>query len=199
MEKVKEALGTKKTKRFTTILLFVALIGWVVFRFAVVAEENSRHVFNASRVAIEHGTPVHAITVERKEGVLREPVSVKNNRALVSGARASKLRPGQKIGDGKIVSVSSNIDWDSGMHVVRTSGVSDGLQYAQYSATGYFVPVYAVLDNTVMVVDNGVASARTVTVSQQDSENAYITNGLRDGDIVILSHVDQGQRVQVVK
>ena len=105
MEKIAENLKTKKMKQFFAILTIAILIGWVVFRFAAVASENSRHVFNASRVAIDQGMPIEAIVVSRTDGVLREPIAVKNNRALVSGARAAKLRAGQKIGDGKIVSV----------------------------------------------------------------------------------------------
>ncbi len=199
MEKIAENLKTTKMKRFFTILLIAVLVGWVIFRFAAVASENSRHVFNAARVAIDQGTPIEAITVSRTDGVLREPIAVKNNRALVSGARVEKLRAGQKIGDGKIVSVSRNIDYDTGMHVVRTSGVSDGLQFAEISGNGYYVPVSAIENGVVMVVDGDVADARNVTVAAQDASVAYITGGLNDGDRVILSHVNPGTKVRVIK
>ncbi len=199
MEKIAENLKTTKMKRFFTILLIAVLVGWVIFRFAAVASENSRHVFNAARVAIDQGTPIETITVSRTDGVLREPIAVKNNRALVSGARVEKLRAGQKIGDGKIVSVSRNIDYDTGMHVVRTSGVSDGLQFAEISGNGYYVPVSAIENGVVMVVDGDVADARNVTVAAQDASVAYITGGLNDGDRVILSHVNPGTKVRVIK
>lgn len=199
MEKIAENLKTTKMKRFFTILLIAVLVGWVIFRFTAVASENSRHVFNAARVAIDQGTPIEAITVSRTDGVLREPIAVKNNRALVSGARVEKLRAGQKIGDGKIVSVSRNIDYDTGMHVVRTSGVSDGLQFAEISGNGYYVPVSAIENGVVMVVDGDVADARNVTVAAQDASVAYITGGLNDGDRVILSHVNPGTKVRVIK
>lgn len=199
MEKIAENLKTTKMKRFFTILLIAVLVGWVIFRFAAVASENSRHVFNAARVAIDQGTPIEAITVSRTDGVLREPIAVKNNRALVSGARVEKLRAGQKIGNGKIVSVSRNIDYDTGMHVVRTSGVSDGLQFAEISGNGYYVPVSAIENGVVMVVDGDVADARNVTVAAQDASVAYITGGLNDGDRVILSHVNPGTKVRVIK
>lgn len=199
MEKIAENLKTTKMKRFFTILLIAVLVGWVIFRFAAVASENSRHVFNAARVAIDQGTPIETITVSRTDGVLREPIAVKNNRALVSGARVEKLRAGQKIGDGKIVSVSRNIDYDTGMHVVRTSGVSDGLQFAEISGNGYYVPVSAIENGVVMVVDGDVADARHVTVAAQDASVAYITGGLNDGDRVILSHVNPGTKVRVIK
>lgn len=199
MKKIAENLQTKKAKRFLTVLLVAVIIGWVIFRFATVASESSRHVFNASRVAADQGLPIEVVSVSNANGVLREPIMVKKNRALVSGVRASKLRSGQKIGDGKIVSVSSKIDYDTGMYVVRTSGVSDGLQFAEISGNGFYVPLTAVKENTVMIVDDGVATARTVTVSDQDANTAYITSGLSDGDMVILSHVDAGNKVKVIK
>lgn len=199
MEKIAENLKSKKMKQFFTILLIAVLAGRVVFRFAAVASENSRHVFNAARVAADQGAPVEVITITRTDGILREPISVKNNRALVSGARVGKLHAGQKIGEGKITSVSRKIDYDTGMHIVRTSGVSDGLQFAEVPGHGFFIPVSAIENGTVMVVDNGVADIRTVTVSDQDATMAYITDGLNDGDKVILSNVKAGEKVKVVR
>ena len=196
MKKITENI---KFKRLVVALLIAVLAGWVVFRFTAVASENARHVFNAARVAAAQGAPVEVITVSRTDGILREPIAVKNNRALVSGARVGKLRAGQKIGDGTIVSVSRKIDYDTGMHVVKTSGVSDGLQFAEISGNGYFVPVSAVKNDTVMVVSEGVADVRAVTVSAQDANTAYITDGLHDGDSVILSRVDAGDKVKVIK
>lgn len=199
MEKIAENLKTTKIKRLITVLIIAALAGWVIFRFTAVASENSRHVFNAARVAATDGTPVEVITVSRTDGILREPIAVKNNRALVSGARVGKLRAGQKIGDGKIVSVSRKIDYDTGMHVVKTSGVSDGLQFAEISGNGFYVPVSAIKNSTVMVVDGAVADTRTVTVFAQDANTAYITDGLYDGDRVILSRINAGDKVNVIK
>ena len=189
-----------KTKRFKHIVfcaLVLLLIGWAVFRFAAVVSENARYVFNAARVAADTGAPIEVIEMSRKSGVLYEPLSVQNNRAYVSGARAANLRAGQRVGNGKIVSVSSGLDLDTGMYVVRTSGVADGLQYAEYSANGYFVPLYAIADNSVLVVSDGVATPRAIKIARQDAENAYIASGLDDGDIVILSTVNAGDKVQI--
>ena len=85
------------------------------------------------------------------------------------------------------------------MYVVHTSGVSDGLQMAEFNATGHFVPLYAITDGMVYVAENGVATARTVEIARQDSENAYIKSGLRNGDVVILSSVRAGDKVQIKK
>ena len=169
MEKIAENLKTTKTKRLLVILLIAVLAGWVVFRFAAVASENSRHVFNAARVAADQGAPVEVITITRTDGILREPIAVKNNRALVSGARVAKLRVGQKIGEGTIVSVSKKIDYDTGMHVVKTSGVSDGLQFAEISGIGFYVPVHAIENNSVMELTGITATMNnSATVGQHN-------------------------------
>lgn len=199
MERIQKTIGNNKFKKAMYIALVAILVGWVIFRFAAVASENARYVYNASRVAADVGMPVDALEIVATDGVLYEPISVKNNRAYVTGERASKLRAGQKVGDGKIVSVSRGLDLETGMILVRTSGVSDGLHYAEFSANGYFVPLHAITNGTVFVAQNGVATARTVNVVRQDSENAYITSGLRDGDIVILSRVNSGDKVKVQK
>lgn len=197
MEKIQQTIKSKKFKQIFYAALIITLIGWVIFRFAAVASENARYVFNASRVAADQGAPIETLVVTNETGVLYEPLAVKNNRAYVSGARADKFRAGQKVGNGKIVSVSKNIDLDTGMIVVRTSGVDDGLHFAEFSANGYFVPLYAIKNNTVYIVDKNTAVARNVDIKRQDSENAYIVSGLQDGDVVILSHVNAGDKVKV--
>lgn len=197
MEKLNEKIHSKRFKHFMHAGLAVLMIGWVVFRFGAVASENARYVFNASRVAADVGAPVHTISMEYKSGVLYEPLSVNNNRAYVTGERAEKLRVGQTVGDGKIVSVSRGLDLDTGMFVVRTRDVADGLHYAEFTANGFFVPLYAVHDNTVFVVKDGIATPQVVTISRQDSETAYIASGLKTGDVVILSSVNAGDKVSV--
>lgn len=199
MEKIQRTMATKKFKKVMYIATVAVLVGWVIFRFAAVASENARYVFNAARVSADVGAPIESVVMQRASGTLYEPLAVKNNRAYVSGARASKLRAGQRVGDGKIVSVSSNIDYDTGMYVVRTTGVADGLQFAEFTTTGHFVPLYAITDGLVFVAQDGVAVARSVKIARQDSENAYIASGLQDGDIVILSTVHAGDKVKVQK
>ena len=199
MEKIQEILQTKKFKHALFIVFVIVMIGWCVLRFVSIASENARSVFNASRVAMDSGLPIESVVVSTKRGTLYEPLAVRNNRAYVTAERAHMLRAGQRVGDGKIVSVSNDIDLNTGMHVVRTSGVSDGLRFAEFTITGHFVPLYAISDNVVYVVDNGVADARTVRVARQDAENAYIKSGLNDGDVVILSKVKSGEKVKVIK
>lgn len=186
-------------KKFAYIFCAVALVGWVAFRFAAIGSENSRYVFNATRVAVEQGAPADVLEIHKDTGILKEPLSVKNNRALVSSARAYKFRAGQNIGDGIIVSVSNNIDLDSGMHIVKTRGVTDGLSYAESEKTGYFIPAHAINNGVVMVSENGVAKKRDIQIAAQDSNQALISMGLTDGDIVILSKIGEGDKIKIHK
>ncbi len=200
MEKLQhlmEQLKQPRARKIMSIGLVVALVLWVVFRFTMIGIENARSVYNASRVAQTDGVPVVVQQIERTSGVLREPIAVKSNRAYVASGRAHKFGAGQHVAGGVIVSVSPDIDLDSGMHIVRTRGVADGLQYAEFRATGHFVPVYAVNNGVVMVVDGDIARARDVVVARQDAENALISSGLNDGDVVILTHVSDGEKIQV--
>lgn len=199
MDKIQQALRSKKIKHTFFIALVAIMVGWVIFRFIAFASENARFVYNASRVAAENGLPVEYVTVHIESGTLYEPLSVKNNRAYVSGERASKMRAGQKIENGKITFVSNNIDLNTGMYLVRTSGVSDGLHFAEFTTNGIFVPLYAISDNSVFVADNGIATKRNIKIARQDSENAYVESGLNSGDVVILSKVQSGVKVKLNK
>ncbi len=197
LQQLMEQLKQPRARKIMSIGLIAVLVLWVVFRFTMIGIENARSVYNAARVAQTDGVPVVVQQIERTSGVLREPIAVKNNRAYVASGRAHKFGAGQHVAGGVIVSVSPNIDLDSGMHVVRTRGVADGLQYAEFRATGHFVPVYAVNNGVVMVADGNVARARDVVVARQDAENALIASGLNDGDVVILTRVSAGEKIQV--
>ena len=82
------------------------------------------------------------------------------------------------------------------MYIVRTRNVSDGLQYAIFQTDGYFIPLSAISNGTVMLNVDGVATPRAVTVLRQDDQKAQV-DGLNDGDVVILSSVNAGDKVQV--
>lgn len=200
MEKLQqlfEKIKTPRVRKHIAAGLIAMLVAWVIFRFTMIGIESARPVFNATRNAATDGVPVVVQTVQRASGVLREPIAIKNNRAYVASARAHKFGAGQHVAGGVITSVSPNIDLDSGMHVVRTRGVADGLQYAEFRATGHFVPVYAVNNGVVMVANDGVAHARTVSIARQDADNALVSSGLNDGDVVILTHVSDGEKIQI--
>lgn len=198
-EQLKNWSRRPRTKKRLYVVFVAILVLWVAYRFVMIGIENRLFVFNPARMATESGIVVDVQNAKKQTGTLQEPLTVKNNRALVSGARAQTLRAGQRVGDGVIVSVSANIDLDTGMHVVRTRGVSDGLNFAEYQTSGYFVPSYAVVNDTVYVISDGVASARPVHVSRSDADTTVITDGLTDGDVIILSRVDDGAKVRIKK
>ncbi len=197
MEGLRAKFQNKRTRHIAYAILIGVMILWVMYRFYAIAMENRMVVFNPVRSAAEIGAPVDTMIVQRKSGILREPILIQNNRGYVSAARVGKFAAGQKIGDGQIASVASRIDLDTGMYIVRTRGAADGTQYAEYVSTGFFVPVYAVVNNTVMVARDGVADAVSVTVARQDADTALITSGLTDGDVVILSDITDGAPIKI--
>ena len=161
--------------------------------------QHNQTVFNISRDVAANGTPVVTMTAQNSSGVLHEPITVEKNKAYVTGSRVGLFRAGQKVGGGKIASVSQNINLDTGMYVIKTTGVADGLQYVEYNRNGYFIPISAVVDSNVFVYENGVATLRKVIVAHSDADTALITQGLHDGDIVILSKVSAGEKVRLTE
>ncbi len=190
-------LNIARIKKVFYIACMAIMVLWVIYRFVSVALESRRDVFNTARDAAVNGVPVHVIEMHKTNGVLREPVFVTHNRIYVSGARINLFRTGMRVGEGEVVSVSHNIDYDTGMHIVTTRGVGDGANFAEYSANGFFVPVYAISDGAVFVVSGEHASRRDISVSRMDSENALVSQGLSDGDMVILSHITDGEKVSI--
>lgn len=189
----------KKVKKIAYTAVYVAIAFWFVFRFVMVAIESRMVVFNPIRVAQSDGIIVETISAKQTNDVIKIPIDVKNNRAYVSGEYRNKLRAGQKIDDGEIVSVSSSLDFDTGMYTVRTRGVQDGLRFVSVRENGFFVPAYAVRDGSVMVVESGVAVARKVNVIGQDMDKACVNGDIQDGDKIILSKVAVGQKIKMSK
>lgn len=187
----------EKIKKWIYILCATALVFWVIFRIVMLILQHNQSVFNISRDVADNGTPVVVMTVQNSSGALLEPITIESNRAYVTGNRVGLFRPGQRVGNGKIVSVSQNINLDTGMYVIKTSGAENGLQYVEYTRNGYFIPVYAVVNDNVFVYENGRATSRRVIVAHSDADTALITQGLHDGDVVILSNVADGERVRI--
>ena len=201
MERIKRLFkiqNPQRLKKWAYILSVGALVFWVGFRVYALILQNNQQVFNIARDISENGTPVLTMTAQNSSGVLHEPITVEKNKAYVTSSRVGLFRPGQKVGNGKIASVSQNINLDTGMYVIKTSGTEDGLQYVEYTRNGYFVPIHAIVDENVFVYDNGVATLRKVIVAHSDADVALITQGLHDGDIIILSKVSDGEKVRVI-
>ena len=199
IEQTLKNLNTPKNKKIiyrTLVVLAVLLVG---YRFYSVERENSFKVFNIIRNNMKNGTPVEVIKMEKTNGVLLEPLTIKNNRAYVSGARISVFKPGQKIGDCKIVSVSHNIDLDTGMHIITTAKCQNGLQYVEKEKNGFYIPVSAIRGNIVYVIDNGVARAREIVIADRDAQNALIKSGITENDTVVLSNVTDNEKIKIAQ
>ena len=199
IEEIVKKLKTRKSKNILYTLFVCVVVACFGYRFYSVSTENNFNVFNIIRDNMENGLPVDVLNIRETEGVLFEPLTIKNNTAYVSGARINDFKVGQKIGNCKIVSVSKNIDLDTGMHIIKTSKCDDGLQYAENKKVGFYVPVSALYGSSVYVLNNGVAQIRNVVIENRDAQNALIKSGLNNGDIVILSHVQDNQKVKIEK
>ncbi len=199
IENLVKKLKTRKSKNIIYLIIFLGIIGCFAYRFYVVSKENNRAVFNIVRNNIENGTPVEVLKMVKTDGVLYEPLTVKNNRAYVSSARVHMFKAGQKMENCKIVSVSKNIDLYTGMHIIKTSACADGLHYVEYSGYGFYVPVYAVYGNNVYVVNENKAHIHEIEIVARDSKNVLIKSGLENGDVVILSHIKDNEKIKIIK
>lgn len=200
MNKIKtlfEKLKTPRAKRVIYISVVAAVVLWFTYRFIMIGIIARTPVFNATRMAAADGVPVNTVVAARTDGVLRMPVAVRQNTAYVTHDVATALKPGMKIGDGTIASVGGGIDLDSGMYVVRTRNVADGLHFAEYRGRGYFIPTYAVRNGAVIVARDDTAHVVPVTVARVDADNALVTSGLNDGDVVVISNVSDGVKIKV--
>ena len=197
IENFVKKLHTRKAKNIIYLTFITLVVAVFACRFYAISKENNFEVFNIIRNNAQNGVPVHVIEMQKTDGTLLEPLTIKNNRGYVSGARLAYFKSGQKIGDCHIVSVSRNIDLDTGMHVIKTSGCKDGLQYAENTKNGFYIPVSALHGNTVYVVQDGIAQLREIIIENRDNENALIASGINAGDKVILSNVQNGEKVKI--
>ena len=197
IERIVKKLKTRKSKSIIYMVFIGLILCAFAYRFYSVSKENNFEVFNIIRNNAQNGVPVRVLNMQKTDGVLLEPLTIKNNRGFVSGARLPYFKSGQKVGDCRIASVSHNIDLDTGMHVIKTSGCKDGLQYVENKKNGFYVPVSALRGSTVFVVNDGVAQSREIVIENRDSENALIKSGITDGDIVILSSVQDGEKIKI--
>ena len=196
IESIVKKLKTRKSKN----VIYACVISLIAFafgyRFYCVSMENNFEVFNIVRNNMQNGMLVDTKIAENVNGILYEPLTIRNNRAFVSGARINNFKAGQKIGSCKIVSVSKNIDLDTGMHVIKTLNCKDGLQYVEKQKVGIYVPSSAIHGNIVFVADNGFARSREIEIADRDAQNVLVKSGLSDGEIIILSNVSDGEKVK---
>ena len=178
------------------VALFAIL---VIYRFVAFGINQHKSVFNMTRDAELHGVPVSVMDAKKTDGVIFEPLFVNDNRGYVSSMRVARFKPGQKItGGGEVVSVSASLDLDTGMHVVRTRGANNGAHTVEIRENGFYVPTDAVKNGTVFVVRDGVAHAVSINVVRGDGEHTMIS-GVSDGDVIITSHIADGDLVRVIE
>ena len=194
-----EKLKMPKYKKIIYIIITVIIAFLFIHRFYVFFQEKNFDVFNIVRNNLENGTLVKILRMEEINGVLYEPLTIKNNTAYISGARVNVFRAGQKSGKCKIVSVSKNIDLDTGMHIIRTSNCEDGPQYIEKEKIGFYIPVSALSGDNVYIANNGVAEIRQVEIADRDAQNVLIKSGIFKGDIVILSKVKNNEKIKIAK
>lgn len=199
IERIVKKLKTRKSKNVIYTIVVALVVFAFSYRFYMVSAENNFDVFNIIRNNEKNGVPVYVLEMKKTDGILYEPITIKNNRGFISGARLNLFKSGQKIGNCKIVSVSRNIDLDTGMHIVKTSGCANGLQYAENKKNGFYVPVSALHGNAVYVVEDNVAKLHEIVIENRDIENVLVKSGINDGDIVILSNIHDGEKVKIEK
>ena len=202
MKKIIDKIKKISPQRLRHIMFGVvagAFLLLVVWRFVSFGMEQHMSVFNMTRDAQKNGTPVSVVKMQKTDGVIFEPLFINNNRGYVSGLRVARFKQGQKISDGgEVTSVSTSIDLDSGMHIVRTRGASDGAHLVEIRGSGFYVPTYAVQNGSVFVVRDGIAHAVPVVIVRGDADNTMIT-GVTNGDVVITSHITEGVKVRVIE
>ncbi|MCL2017483.1 MAG: hypothetical protein FWG80_01755 [Alphaproteobacteria bacterium] len=183
-------------KNKITTFIIIITIGLVVGnRIREIRDENAREIFNISRFNANHGVPVETMTVETQMGTLYEPVAIRHGNIYVSANRINRFKPGQKLSSGgTVVSVSRNIDLNTGLFIIKTSAAS-GNDFIEIKQDGIFIPLSAITDSSVMVSQEGIATRKSVSIIMADARRA-IVKGLSDGEIVILTKVEQGTRIR---
>lgn len=199
IENIIKKLKTRKSKNIIYLIVVSVVVGCFAYRFNAVQQEKNVDVFNIARNNLENGLPVQVLEMHKTDGVLYRPVTIKNNRAYVSGARVGFFKAGQKIGNCKITYVSKDLDLDTGMFVIKTTNCDDGLKYVENKKHGFYVPASSVSGNTVFIADGDIARARKIVINGRDAQNVLIESGLNDGDVVILSSVSDNQKIKIVK
>ena len=66
MEHIEKIIHSKIFKHTFGIVFIIAMLGWAGFRFATIASENRREVYNISRVSADQGIPVETIVITTK-------------------------------------------------------------------------------------------------------------------------------------
>lgn len=184
-----------KFRKIIIIACTVLLVGILAYRIIAIVQESNRHVYNAARIAADNGIPVETVIAKNEKQQLKEPIYVRNGKAFVSASRIKKFKIGQKVSSGGfVISASRNIDLDTGLYKISTSS-PDGEAFVLIDYNGVMLPLTTIHNDSVFVVENGIARAKPVKIIASDAENAIIDNIL-DGDKIITTKISEGQRIK---
>lgn len=180
--------------------IYFFILGLIIFsflyRFYMVFYERHMKIFNIDRNNKKNGVPVEVLQIKKEQKVLYKPLAIQNNKAYVSKAQIENYKVGQSVGNCRIISVSHNIDLNTGMYVIRTKGCKNGLNKLEINEFGYFVPIYAIDSDFVFLVQENTAKRQKIFIKDRDKDNALVV-GLNDGDMIILSNIEENQKIKI--
>lgn len=183
-----------KKKLYTYIAIIIAIA--FVYRFIKVGMEKFEVILSPQREFITNGKKVEILEIKNENNYIKVPVTIKNNTAFIPQNKLELFFKNQKIENGgEIISVNKKLDLDTGMYVLKTKGVTDGLNYALIYKNGIFIPTNAIDENKVYVKENNFAVTKNITVIIRDENTAFV-EGLNEGDILITSKIQNGEKVK---
>ena len=183
-----------KKKLYTYIAIVIAVA--FIYRFIKVGMEKFEVILSPQREFITNGKTVDVLEIKKENNFIKIPVTIKNNTAFIPQNKLELFFKNQKIENGgEIIVVNKKLDLDTGMYILKTKDVKDGLNYALIYKDGIFIPTNAIDENKVYVKENGIAVAKNITIIMRD-ENIALVDGINEGDILIVSKIQDGEKVK---
>ncbi len=186
---------TQNKKKLYAYIITIICVAFV-YRFIKVGMEKFEVILSPQREFITNGKKVEVLEIKKENNFIKVPLSVKNNKAYIPQNKLKLFFKNQKIENGgEIVNVNSVLDLDTGMYILKTKDVADGFHYALINKDGIFIPTNAIDENKVYIKENGKAVAKDINIIMRD-ENIALINGIVEGDILIISKVQDGEKVK---
>lgn len=187
---------TIQNKKKLYIYIVTIICVAFVFRFVKVAIERYEKILCPQREFIENGKKVEVLEIKKQNNFIKVPLTIKNNIAYIPQNKLNLFFKNQKIENGgEIVVVNKNLDLDTGMYILKTKNVTDGLNYALIYKDGIFIPTDSIDENKVYVKENNKAVVKNINIIMRD-ENIALIEGLEEGDILIISKIQDGEKVK---
>lgn len=198
-------------------LMFVIGILLVLRQQNIVISERNQEKLNNFSEWQKKGKPVVVMNIQRQtvnvySKITAVPVSEKEFESFVPLSIQRKLKTGQsfyikgenrRVG-GKILSVSDQIDMDTGLFHVALSLGSGVKTFTRtiivYVNTDSIEDVFCVSNDVIdyqkdeyvlWIAENGKARLKMVTIQQRNGYGAIIASGLEEGDLLITEGFSQ--------